>query len=162
MPRQFQMTSVGGMTLEARTRMLGLFPSKVRPSRPDAAVADKPESSLRKFLSNDWIPRTDTFLLEPNARPCSPFNLSVRSRTAPNPPARYWQAVSGIPRSVRDAVFRSDRASLNHIGRHGNFRSYGVKVRGCALELELREYGSAAIQLKAGMSDVAAFAGATN
>lgn len=160
MPRQFQMISVGGMTLEARTRMLGLFPSEAPPSHADSAAADNKESSLREFLFNDLTLRTDTFLIDSNARPCLPINQFIRLGSAPDRPTSYRPGMPGNSRSVRDALFTSNRASLNYIRRHRNLRSFGVKVRGSALELHLRERCSAAILLKAGLSDVAAFAGA--
>jgi hypothetical protein len=56
--------------------------------------------------------------------------------------------------------FGSERASLNGIRRHGNFRSYGLKVRDCALELQPRRHCSVAMVPKPGLLDAAAFVGA--
>jgi hypothetical protein len=160
MPRQFQKTSVGGMTLEVRTRMLGLFPSEVPPSPPDSAVADTDGSYLRNFHCDDLIARSVPLPLDTNARVRSSFNRFIEPQSATMRLTNYWQRSPSIQRSVRDALFSIDRASRNDIRRHGNFRSHGVNVRGCAPELQLRQHRSLATVLKAGQSNVTAFAGA--
>jgi hypothetical protein len=148
------------MTLEVRTRMLGFFPYTVPPSRSDSAVAGNREISPRNVHLIDLILDTAPRRLEMNASVHAPFARYAGTQNAQFRPADCWRRDPGIPRSVRKRFSGKERASLNGIRRHGNFRSYGVKVRDCALELQPRRHCSAAMLAKAGLSDVAAFVGA--
>ena len=160
MPRQFQKTRVGGMTLEVRTRMLGFFPYPVPPSRSDSAVAGNREISLRNIPPIDLTLPAAPLRLEMNASARAHFNRYFGTQYAQFRLTSCWRRDPDIPRSVRAGFFGSEKASRNGIRRHGNFRSYGVKVRDCALELQPRRHCSAAMPSKTGLSDAAALVGA--
>jgi hypothetical protein len=146
--------------LEVRTRMLGFFPYPVPPSRSDSAVADNREISLRNIQLIDLTLPAAPLRLEMNANVRAHFNRYAGTQYAQFRLTSCWRRDPDIPRSVRAGFFGSERASRNGIRRHGNFRSYGVKVRDCALELQPRRHCSVAMLPKAGLSDAAAFVGA--
>jgi hypothetical protein len=105
MPRQFQKTLVGGMTLEARTRMLGLFHSKVPPSRPGAAVAINVGDHLCNLACNDFALHSFSLPSDRNRRVYFLFNRFVESRNLTKRLPAHWKPRPGFLPRVCEAGF---------------------------------------------------------